>query len=286
MKIAISGSSGFIGRHLTDIFTARGDKVIALKRSLFERPDTEALRDVLTDCHVVINLAGAPINQRWTFHNKKDILDSRVDTTRRLVEVINAMERKPSLFISVSAVGIYPSEGIYTEESMAKADNFLSTVCKRWEREARKISHDVRLVIPRLGVVLAADGGALPRMLLPFRLFLGGRIASGNQGFSWIHIKDVEQAFRFVIAHKELSGVINFVSPQPITNRVFTQAVSEVLNRPSWLPVPSFVFWLLYGAGSIIVTSGQQVYPVRLVDAGYIFQYSNIRTALKSFIAD
>lgn len=286
MKIAISGSSGFIGRHLTNFFTVRGDEVVSLKRSLFERPDTEPLRDVLTDCEVVINLAGAPVNQRWTFHNKRDILYSRVDTTRRLVEVMNAMERKPSLFISVSAIGIYPSDGIYTEESKARADNFLSTVCKRWEREARRISHEIRLVIPRLGVVLAADGGALPRMLLPFRFFLGGKIASGNQGFSWIHIKDVEQIFRFVINHKALSGVINCVSPQPITNRVFTQAVSEVLHRPSWLPVPSFVFWLLYGAGSVVVTSGQQVYPVRLLDAGYVFRYSDIRVALSSFIPD
>lgn len=284
MKIAISGSSGFIGRHLTAFFTAGGHTVVPLRHSLFDQKSEAELKEALEGCDVVINLAGATINRRWTDHAKRKILESRLASTRKLVFAINAMELKPSLFISASAVGIYPDVGIYTESNSSEGSGFLAEVCIRWEEEAQKLSTDVRLVIARLGVVLAADGGALPKMLLPFRLFVGGKIASGKQGFSWIHIEDVMHALLFVIANPGLSGIVNFVAPQPITNQLFTRVAAEALGRPAWITIPGFVFRLLYGEGEVLVTKGQQVYPSRLLSAGYAFRYAEIKQALNSFL--
>lgn len=204
MKIAISGNSGFIGQHLTDFFSGRGDVIVPLKHSMFLLGNDDKLKEALTGCDVVINLAGTTINQRWTSKAKREIRNSRVCTTRRLVSIINEMPVKPDLFISASAVGIYPDKGIYSETSTSEGSGFLAEVCIRWEEEAQKLSRDVRLVITRFGVVLSNDGGALPKMLLPFRFFVGGKIASGKQGFSWIHIEDVLNAIRFVIEHKDL----------------------------------------------------------------------------------
>lgn len=284
MTIAISGNSGFIGRHLTDFLSARGDVVVPLKHTLFRSRSDEKLQEALTGCDVVINLAGATINQRWTRRAKRKILNSRIYTTRRLVSIVNEMPKKPELFISASAVGIYPDRGIYSESSPSEGTGFLADVCSQWEEEAQKISRDVRLVIARFGVVLSKDGGALPKMLLPFRLFIGGKIASGKQGFSWIHMEDVLHAIQFIIDHKDLSGVVNLVAPQPLTNRAFTKATAEVMHRPAWLTIPRKVFRYLYGEGEEVVTKGQQAYPARLLSAGYVFRYSDIRLALHSFM--
>lgn len=284
MTIAISGNSGFIGQHLTDFLSARGDVIIPLKHSMFRSKSNKELREALNGCDVVINLAGETINQRWTNRAKRKIMNSRMYTTRRLVSVINAMEQKPELFISASAVGIYPDQGIYSENSTSEGTGFLAEVCIRWEEEAQKLSRDVRLVITRFGVVLSKDGGALPKMLLPFRFFVGGKIASGKQGFSWIHIDDVLHAMGFIMEHDELSGVINLVSPQPLTNRAFTRITSEVLHRPAWFTMPRKLFHFLYGEGEELLTKGQQAYPSRLLSAGYSFRYSDIRLALSSIV--
>ena len=284
MKIAISGNSGFIGRHLTDFFSGRGDIVVPLKHSMFRLRTNEKLKEALSGCDVVINLAGTTINQRWTGRAKRKIKNSRVYTTRRLVSIINEMPVKPQLFISASAVGIYPNEGIYSETSTSEGTGFLADVCIHWEEEAQKLSRDVRLVIARFGVVLSKDGGALPKMLLPFRFFVGGKIASGKQGFSWIHIDDVLYALQFIIDHDELSGVINLVAPQPLTNRAFAKATAEVMHRPAWLTIPRKIFHYLYGEGEELLTKGQQAYPARLLSAGYVFRYSDIRLALYSFM--
>lgn len=284
MKIAISGNSGFIGRHLTDFFSGRGDVVVPLKHWMFRLRTNEKLKEALIGCDVVINLAGATINQRWTSRAKRKIKNSRVYATRRLVSIINEIPVKPQLFISASAVGIYPNEGIYSETSTSEGTGFLADVCIHWEEEAQKLSRDVRLVIARFGVVLSKDGGALPKMLLPFRFFVGGKIASGKQGFSWIHIEDVLHAIQFIIDQNELSGVINLVAPQPLTNRAFAKAIAEVMHRPAWLTIPGKIFHYLYGEGEELLTKGQQAYPARLLSAGYVFRYSDIRLALYSFM--
>ena len=261
MRIAISGNSGFIGQHLTEFLSAGGDVVVPLKHAMFRSRSDEKLKQALTGCDVVINLAGATINQRWTRKAKRKIMNSRIYT-----------------------VGIYPDNGIYSESSTSVGTGFLSEVCIRWEDEAQKLSRDIRLVVARFGVVLSKDGGALPKMLLPFRFFVGGKIASGKQGFSWIHIEDVLHAMQFIIEHKDLSGVVNLVAPQPLTNRAFTKVVAEVMHRPAWLPLPRRVFRYLYGEGEELITKGQQAYPARLLSAGYVFRYSDIRLALLSFM--
>lgn len=284
MRIAISGSSGFVGKHLTEFFSAKGDEVIPLPHSLFNKGNAKELLQKLAGCTAVINLAGASINQRWTVAAKQQILNSRIRVTRALVSAINEMPVKPSVFISASAVGIYPDAGIYTENNSSEGQGFLAEVCARWEEEAQRVSTDVRLVITRFGVVLGKDGGALPMMLLPFRFFVGGRMASGEQGFSWIHIEDLVQAMQFVLSHPELSGPINFVSPYPVVNRTFVQEVSEVMHRPAYFPVPAFVFRLLYGEGEVMMTKGQQAYPARLMSAGYTFRYPELRLALRNFL--
>lgn len=283
MRIAISGSSGFIGRHLAEFFTATGIIVVPLEHSMFRSTSNEKLKEALEGCDVVINLAGKTINQRWTDKAKRKIMNSRIYTTRRLISLINEMPVKPQLFISASAVGIYPDEGIYSESTTSEGTGFLADVCSHWEDEAQKLSRDVRLVITRFGVVLSKDGGALPKMLLPFRFFMGGKIASGKQGFSWIHIDDVMHAFQFIIDHEEMSGIVNMVAPQPITNQSFTKAVAEVLHRPSWLTIPAKIFYYLYGEGEDLLVKGQQAFPARLLSAGYVFRYSDIRVALYSF---
>lgn len=285
MRIAISGANGFIGTRLSGSFPGEDVEVVPLKHTYFRDVSDDRLLDALQGVDVIINLAGVSINRRWDSAAKREILDSRILTTRRLVSLINAMPRKPSLFISASAVGIYPATGIYSENSASEGTGFLSEVCRRWEEEAQKVSTDVRLAITRFGVVLDKSDGALPKMLLPFRFFVGGKIGSGEQGFSWIHIEDLARAMWFVITHEELSGIINFVAPQPIINRVFTRTVSEVMHRPAWFTVPDFVFHLLYGEGAVLVTEGQQVYPARLISAGYVFRYPDIRIALRNILA-
>lgn len=286
MKIAVSGSSGFIGTHLKTFFEGKGITVVPLKRSYFNAPDTLTLEEALKDCDAVINMAGTTINHRWTEEYKKEILESRVNTTRKLVGAINRMEDKPSVFVSVSAVGIYPSDGVYTEKQDDYGTGFLAEVCKSWESEARKISPDVRLIIPRFGVVLAGDGGALPTMLLPFRFFAGGRIGKGTQGFSWIHIDDLMEAIYFLFERPKLSGIFNFTAPQILTNRDFARIAAQELHRPDWLPVPSFVFGILYGEGESFVAGGQQAYPERLLENGFNFKYGELHDALREILSE
>lgn len=285
MNIAVSGSSGFIGTHLDSFLKEKGFRMVPLKRSYFTAPDTLTLEEALKDCDVVINLAGATINHRWTEAYKKEIMDSRVNTTRKLTEAINRMKDKPSVLVSVSAVGIYLSEGVYTEKQAVYGTDFLAEVCKNWEQEARQVSPDVRLIIPRFGVVLASDGGALPQMLLPFRLFAGGRVGNGRQGFSWIHIDDLLNAIYFLIEHPMLSGVFNFTAPQILTNSDFAEIAAKELHRPDWIPVPAFVFDILYGEGSSFITGGQQAYPERLLKNGFVFKYGELHDALRNLLS-
>lgn len=284
MKIAISGSTGFIGTHLSSFFSANGAEVILLKREFFTSADDIALRIALDGCDVVINLAGATINHRWTSAYKTKIMNSRILTTRKLVTAINKLNRKPHTFISVSAVGIYSTDKVQREDDFTYDNTFLSQVCVKWEEEARKISSQTRLVIPRFGVVLAKDGGALPLMLLPFRMFMGGKIASGNQGFSWIHMEDLQNAILFLILNPQLQGVFNFTAPQIMNNRKFAETAAKVLHRPSWLTVPGFVFYLLYGKAHILMTKGQKAYPLRLLEEGFEFRYLDLESALENIV--
>ncbi|MCC8143684.1 MAG: TIGR01777 family oxidoreductase [Tannerellaceae bacterium] len=281
MKVAISGSSGFIGKNLTAFLARHNFTVVSIPHSLFYPETAKILREKLEGCDVIINLAGVSINQRWTEGNKKKIMDSRIEATRSLVEVVNKMPVKPSVFISASAVGIYPSDGtLYTENTMREGKGFLAEVCHRWEAEAEHISPDVRLVITRFGVVLSSHGGAFPKMVLPFRLFMGGEISSGKQGFSWIHLEDLVNALLFIINNPTLAGAVNMVAPYPTTNSAFAHEVAKAMNRPALVRLPAIAFRLLYGEGEVMVTEGQLTYPQKLLSAGYIFRYPDLQMAL------
>ena len=283
MKIAITGASGFIGKKLCDFFLRDNHTPVALSRSTLASP--EGLISTLEGTDIVINLAGASISKRWTSKYKQEIMDSRVLTTRRLVTALNQMAAPPSLCISVSAVGIYPDSGVHGESSPMRGTGFLTHVCESWEQEARMLKPEIRLVITRFGVVLGKEGGAAPLMLVPFRFFAGSIIGNGRQGMPWIHIDDLANAIQWLIEQKQVSGVVNFVSPQLTNNEQFSKTAAKVMHRPCWFRIPTFVFQIILGEGHTMVTSGQQVVPDVLIHGGFKFRYPKLEDAIRSIIS-
>lgn len=272
IKIAISGASGFIGKHLTEYFRSKGHIVFPINRKLLTDESTSELMDILSQSDVVINLAGAPINKRWTKAYKKKLSDSRIITTRKLVNTINQATVKPKVLISASAVGYYPSVGFYDEYNSIKGNGFLSELCEQWENESAKISSDVRLAITRFGVVLSPNGGAFNQMILPARFGIATIIGSGSQPLPWIDIKDLTLAIEHIIGTTTLNGIINLVAPQQITNKELILYASEYYNSLITIRIPSFVFRFLFGEASEFLTEGQRVYPKKLLDSGFKFK--------------
>lgn len=283
MKIAITGASGFIGKKLCDFFQRDNHTPVALSRSTLASP--EGLISTLEGTDIVINLAGASISKRWTSKYKQEIMDSRVLTTRRLVTALNQMAAPPSLCISVSAVGIYPDSGVHGESSPMRGTGFLTHVCESWEQEARMLKPGIRLVITRFGVVLGKEGGAAPLMLAPFRFFVGSIIGNGRQGLPWIHIDDLVNAMQWLIDHKQVTGVVNFVSPQLTNNEQFSKTAAKVMHRPCWFRIPAFVFKIMLGEGHTMVTSGQQVVSDVLFHSGFKFRYPKLEDAIRSIMS-
>lgn len=281
--IAISGATGLIGSHLTNHFLTKNWVVIPLGRKDFTE-STKALTEKIEQTDVVINLAGAPIIKRWTNNHKEEIYNSRILTTRKLVQAIELANKKPSLMVSASAIGIYNQECVQDEYSNQFAGDFLGKVCMDWEFEAEKASSFTRLVIVRLGVAVAQTGGALKTMLPLFRLGLGGKIASGSQPFAWIHIQDVVSAIDFMVQNQEAKGVYNLVAPGLINNRQFTIALGKALKRPTLFTVPAFALQLLYGEAAITLTGGQKVVPAKLEKENYKFLFPEINQALTNIV--
>lgn len=286
MRIAITGSDGFIGSHLSRFFAEKGHVTIPLVKSDFLVDKLSVIRSKLQGCDAVINLAGAGIGKRWTTEYKQLIYSSRITTTKLLVSAINTMDNKPSLLVSASAVGYYPSGRTYTDEEGVHGTDFLAKVCADWENEAREVHSQVRLVLSRFGTVLAPDGGAFPKMLLPFRMGLGGRIGSGSQYFAWIHIRDLMEAVLFVIENSALKGPVNFTAPEVTTNQQFCREAAALLHVPCCVSVPRFVFRAVLGEGYTVVVGGKSAFPKKLLDAGYKFRYPDIRDALKDLLSE
>ncbi len=279
MKVAISGASGFVGSFLCDFFTKKGFDISRIGVADF----SGSLAQKLENADIVINLAGAPIIGRWSEEYKKILVSSRIETTRELVRSIASLQEKPKMFFCASAVGYY-DEGEHDEQVYKKADNFLGQLCEEWEREAKKVeANGVKCVNMRFGIVLGRGGGALSRMLPIFRLGLGGKIGSGKQGFSWIHLHDIARAIEFIY-EKELEGVFNFTAPVPTTNEGLTKALGAALNRFTLFSVPELALRLIYSEGAKVLTSGQKVYPKRLIDEGFGFEYSTIDAAVKDSV--
>lgn len=277
MKIIISGGSGFIGSHIIKYFESKGHEIISLNRGVFQNSASDKLRDALCMADIVINLAGASINHRWSESYKRKMYESRILITRRIVEVINSNDHKPMLFISASAVGFYADRGCHDEYSGEKGDGFLADLCEQWELEAQKISPDVRLVITRFGVVLNQDGGAFIKLSLPARFKVATIVGPGNQLLPWIYLNDLIKAIEHIINQPSLKGVINFVAPGRITNRELIEAIGWYERSFITITIPEFFFHILLGEAADFVTKGQCVIPKKLLDSDFIFEAPTIR---------
>ena len=293
MKIAISGGTGLVGKALSSKLIDNGHEVIILTRSKINSSanpkfvqwlnDGDQPEKELEGIDAIVNLAGATINSRWTAEYKREILESRLRTTSEINRIIGKLKLKPEVLINASAVGYYGTS--YTaefSEISAGGDDFLAETVARWETEANQACNlGVRVILCRFGVILDKKGGALPRMVLPYQLFGGGKIGSGKQWLSWIHIEDVVGGILFALENKQLNGPVNFSAPEPVNMDEFGKTLAKVINRPHWMPVPSVMLKLLLGEMSILVLEGQRVLPEKLLSAGYIFRFPHLQEALK-----
>ncbi len=305
MKVAITGATGFVGSRLVERLQKQGMKVLVLTRNterarkLFPTsayPNVEiaaytptvsgSWQNEIANCEGVVNLAGTPISEgRWTTERKQEILNSRKLTTQKIVEAIALNTTKPKVLVNASAVGYYgTSETTTFDENSSAGSDFLAQVCQTWEAEAQKVTDSgVRLVILRFGIVLGM-GGALGKMITPFKLFAGGPIGSGEQWFSWIHVDDVVSLILQALNTSEMSGVYNATAPHPVRMAELSSTMGEVMNRPSWLPVPGFAIEAMLGDGAVVVLEGQKVLPERTLSSGFTYEYPNLKPALAEIL--
>lgn len=291
MKIVITGGTGFIGTHLVRYFLAQGHELILISRSHSPlAPSGVKLytwKQIATNPHelegvdAIINLAGASINQRWTIRNKHTILQSRLDAVAQIATLVSALTQKPQVVINAAGMSIYGTSltASFTESSPAHIEDFLSTVCEQWEAAADRIT-SCRVVKIRIGLVLGNDGGAFPKMALPYRLGIGGKVGSGAQWLSWIHIEDMCRLIDTCIQNSRIQGAVNGTAPTPVTNDQFGRTLARVLNRPHWFPVPSFMMKLIFGELSTLLLDGQRVIPQVMLDHGFTFRYPTLDAAL------
>lgn len=285
MRIAITGYSGFVASEIRSNLKMDATEFLKLDRN----SSNDKWIEILTSADVIINLAGAPVIQRWSKKNKHSIFKSRVETTKRIVSILNSInDEKKRLFISASAIGIYPDDDnhIYDEDSSFLGHTFLSQVVQSWEQEAKKIRNkNVRLVIPRIGVVLGLNGGLIKQVLPLFKMGVGGQIASGRQALSFIHIEDLVRSIQFFIQNNSTVGCYNLVSPKICSNAEFTRAMGKYLKRPTFFMVPAFALKLKFGQAADIMIKGEKVYPKHLMVDGFKFKYQNIDECIQCLFA-
>ncbi|MBK9695354.1 MAG: TIGR01777 family protein [Elusimicrobia bacterium] len=293
MKLLISGSTGLIGQALTAAAMERGHEVTRLSRGnavtaprvLWDPVTGQIPLRLLEGFDAVIHLAGESIAAgRWTAARKKRIRDSRVYGTSNLVKALTTLERPPRIFLSASAIGFYGDRGndVLSEDSVA-GEGFLPSVCREWEAAADPLrSAGLRVAHARFGIVLSRRGGALPKMLLPFRLGLGGAMGNGRQWWSWVALPDAVEALLHILHNDSLSGPVNVTAPGAVTNRAFTDTLGRVLRRPTVMPLPGFVARLLMGEmASGLLLASARVEPRRLAQSGFQFRFPDLATALK-----
>ncbi|MBD2325869.1 TIGR01777 family oxidoreductase [Alkalinema sp. FACHB-956] len=306
MKVAVTGATGFVGSRLVEQLHMEGHEVIVLTRnaeqakqrfpnSVFTRVTVVAYNPreagdwqaVISGCDGIVNLAGEPIAEhRWTPEHKQLLLDSRILTTQHLVDAIHQATSKPSVLVNASAIGFYgTSETASFDETSPAGNDFLAEICQKWEAAAQGVTASgTRLVILRLGIVLGM-GGALGKMLPPFRMFAGGPIGSGRQWFSWIHRDDVVALIMQALTQPEMQGIYNATAPNPVRMEDLCQTLGQVLQRPSWLPVPSFALEAMLGEGAKVVLEGQQVLPKQTLASGFQYTYPTVKPALEQVLA-
>ncbi len=284
LKIVMSGATGFVGSHISRRLSELNCEIVHLGRHDFKMgPEDLATRMKGTD--IIINLAGAPIIERWTTAYKKEMYDSRIGCTKKLVDACKLLERKPSLFISTSAVGYYSSNGSHTEEQHSRSDDYMGRLAYDWEQAALKAEElGIRTVIFRFGIVLGKDGGALKQMLTPFKAGLGGTIGDGSQAFSWVHVNDLMRAFEAVIEDPSYEGAYNLTAPNPTTNKGLTEALGKALHKQALVKIPHFALRLQYGEGAQTLINGWHVIPKRLLDSGFSFTFTNIEEAVSDCV--
>ncbi|MCM3714373.1 TIGR01777 family oxidoreductase [Halalkalibacter oceani] len=300
MKIAIAGGSGFIGTKLSEHFVKQGHTVYILTRNAGNKPsksgitfvewlnETARPEQLLEGIDAFVNLAGESIGAgRWTAKRKQRILQSRIESTRAVIDLFNALDKKPEVLINASAIGYYghSETAVFKEDSAPVDSDFLSDVVQRWENEAGSArSLGIRVVYCRLGIVLDKEEGALQRMLLPYQLFAGGTLGSGNQWVSWIHIRDVIGMIDFALTNQEVEGPLNLTAPAPLQMKEFGKTIAAVLQRPHWLPAPAFALKALLGEMSTLVLDGQQVLPEKAKRHGYEYHFPHAKQALEDLL--
>jgi len=285
MKVVVAGGTGFLGSALAASLRLDGHHVLVMTRhpkTHDEVPWTDP--SVFEGADAVVNLAGEPLDAgRWTEARKASILESRIKSTETLVKGMSSVTRRPAVFLNASAVGVYGTHGpeALTEES-PPGSGFLASVCVRWEAAAMAAAWMTRVVLLRTGLPLDKTSGALPKLALPFRLFAGGRVGSGDQYWSWIHLDDWTRLVRWAIDSPEIKGPINLTAPSPVTNREFTAALAHALHRPALAPAPAFALRLLLGEmADAVILSGQRVLPATAMRNGFEFRYPDLQSALR-----
>ena len=299
MNITITGGTGFIGRRLVARLLAANHSLHLLVRhariglgpqvqcSVWNALDIEPAPESLAQADAVIHLAGEPVSQRWTPAAKRRILESRVEGTRRLIEAMARQSRRPSVLVCASAVGFYGSRGddILTE-SAAPGEGFLADVCAVWEKTAdAALNLGMRVVKLRTGMTLGKEGGALAQMLTPFRWGVGGKVASGEQWVSWIHVEDLAELIQFAVENAGLRGPLNATAPNPVTNTEFTRELAAALHRPAFLSIPAAALRAVYGEMAEIVLASQRAVPQAALSAGFRFRYPDLGPALRHLLA-
>ncbi|OGW79003.1 MAG: TIGR01777 family protein [Omnitrophica bacterium GWA2_52_8] len=304
MKIAVAGGTGFVGKVLTETLLQQGHELVLLTRNPepYRQFSGRMLKAVAWDGRIlngwerqlesidaVVNLAGEPIAaRRWTAEQKRRIADSRIFATRALVLAIKGVQRKPGILVNASAVGYYGNvpEG-EVQETAAAGNGFLAEVCAAWEREALEAEKaGVRVVLPRIGIVLEQGDGALAKMIPPFRFYAGGPLGSGKQWMPWIHREDLIRIILFCLSDRCVSGPVNAVAPKPVTMKEFCAGLGKALHRPNWAPVPGFVLKLILGDMAEMLLGGQQAVPEKLRMLGFKFQYPFLDDALSAIFTD
>ena len=302
MRVLLSGGSGLIGRRLAQRLAAAGDQPVILSRrpakvddppagavvEEWDAADPQRLAELAEGADALVHLAGEGVaSGRWTAERKRRIRDSRLRSTTAVAEALRRTGGRPPVLVQASAVGYYGPCGdeVVTEEHPS-GDDFLAKVCVEWENASAPVEElGVRRALVRTGIVLSTEGGALPQMVRPFKLFAGGPVGSGDQWMPWIHIDDEVGAIEFLLRHDEARGPFNLAAPAPLTNREFSRAIGRALGRPSLLPAPAFAMKLLFGEMATLLLDGQRAVPARLEELGYEFRFADADAALADLLA-